>query len=1586
MLQSSLQLTAPKKREWYTLTEAKRLVGERAGSYLFTKMARPEGGLISPIVPLEEVKNYRVPARAVEEAQRLLSSPDGLSKMDQEVSNFRQSRLIVGSNVRRQRFGVETRPEKTGPRIQTTSQDPLAGPEGSLEEQAKKARGKTPGFGRYNVPEKSVFKQGMEGLDRLSQMLPTFTPQDALAKSLLTETVKLPLSALDHFREANKVDMRTASPDEQKYALSRIALGAIDVGLIDAPAYALTSKGFKSLVAKGALESGDKELKKAALTALKTDDSLVEGWLDGFRHGKTLDEKAAKEGVGLSFRRPDVPKVEFRPSKGTPTEQARSRMGAAREAQKAATEQPGYSFSPASKVPEVEANVGAATTPQAPPVSKASPAETPDVEWAKGVRAAKDLGNANVPQKALNQADAILAKTGNAPLERKVEKVTKDGLRDFYATRKPVKGDTWIAKNGVRVEIVSEAKQTPTGSWAFDYNVSGNKSGRIGTVSVASPKWAEPSKVQEAAEKVIKSEDVPISPDDLTTARTRYNKGDINDALSVAAVTSKKRNVTQYVVARSDGYRIVGESLFNAMPGDKYYRVSPSERGALIEQVTAASAVSPPVPQGSLPKGSLSDLQTVSDDAYKSAIESGSSIKEARVEAMGAAYKKAGRTDLDFDGIAARSRQKFEDAAPSKIAKALEGASAERQSAYEKMQAARKAQKSAPKKPSSKLTRGGVQGEPLLPEELDYFKAWAKEKGLQGAKAVEDFLVHVKETGEDVAYWARGLASEKGARGLFGKERPFESGKTPSTPPASPKGGGQAASPATNKGLTGLKQGGLKTTQGQAPQARSVTAPRQYGQASPQSKPTAKSEDVFGLASRFEKEGVGPKGSHFVRAEELAEKGKALLNEKPDRIKTVYSKAERRMALTPEDGALAAARGRQIENRTSELVDELQNGLDDISASEAQAELDELALEMEKVLTVGDALQRTFHQTGMALQVAFRPSFERASLMARAKAANFGDELSMFERSRLEGRISALEAENKALISEKAKIESNLKKPLGGMRSTDTKVRRKALSEGILSDLGLGGKPLEKGFASKQAGAVNIPEGSWQKVNSKMTQLAKIHIADGATELDDIVSRIKKDVPLLSEEDILGFLSGGYRQRRLAADTEKLAINDQLRKIRASAEFKRKTRLQKAATLVGDALVSTQRAMQSGLDISAPFLQGFPGLVVSPSSWAKSWVPGVKPFFKGTKGALAEQAKLEADAAFKFSKSRVAYTEVGGALTKQEETFQGNWIEVVRDLKVPIEGDGLLRRGIRGTGVPGVTQYAEAIGRSNEGFVAFLNKLRLDLFKKFVAGRYDDADVLDDAGRLTNILTGRGDGRMAQALSNKAFAVMFYAPRFMLSTFQNAALPLLLPTFKSSRGKAEAMKAWSKQVSAIVGGLYLYKQFGGEAETDPRSQNYGQVTLPNGSQVNLFKKVTDPVRFFSRQVGGSFNAKGDYKAPSFYNNTFLLGSYLSGKAAPVSRTGFMLATGERFDDKQGKSVDFDPKDKEQMKEVAKDLLIPISWQNALQSEGDESAIAMALFGIDNKPTEKAEKPAPSVPWRGERASSGLKKLKPIGTD
>lgn len=342
-------------RKYLTFTEAKRLFGERAGdvsSFLFTRLEDPvTGRRIDPIEPRANLGNLRVSQKAVNEAQELLRDPQGLEKIGLAVTDFRTARSQIGGVERLKRAGMAsgkaTEPQKYTPRTfgqRMTAADPLAqlgglkSPEEQAEGVTRELRPRDP----FAVKDReSVFAQGAraveKGVSKASldiAKLAKYVPGPIGAGAALTEQTggtvqgsiaRLPLDILEEFRKAN-------TEDDPHKALAYLGQGALDAGLLDAAAFALPAKLFKSKLLEKALASPDKAFKQAALKVSKLPDEQVESAIKSFQPGEkpglfggepkpkveTAETLAKKEGIGLSFRapkveEPKVPGVTFRP-------------------------------------------------------------------------------------------------------------------------------------------------------------------------------------------------------------------------------------------------------------------------------------------------------------------------------------------------------------------------------------------------------------------------------------------------------------------------------------------------------------------------------------------------------------------------------------------------------------------------------------------------------------------------------------------------------------------------------------------------------------------------------------------------------------------------------------------------------------------------------------------------------------------------------------------------------------------------------------------------------------------------------------------------------------------------------------------------------------------------------------------------------------------------------------------------------------------------------------------------------------------------------------------------------------------------
>jgi hypothetical protein len=109
-----------------------------------------------------------------------------------------------------------------------------------------------------------------------------------------------------------------------------------------------------------------------------------------------------------------------------------------------------------------------------------------DVEWARGVRAARDLGGQTVPIQAVNKAEAILKRAGEMPSHRKVATIKAEVLTKFYSENQAVVGDTWETPTGT-MEITKHIA-APDGKTQVNYDWRPKKgAGRSGLVYIDKP-------------------------------------------------------------------------------------------------------------------------------------------------------------------------------------------------------------------------------------------------------------------------------------------------------------------------------------------------------------------------------------------------------------------------------------------------------------------------------------------------------------------------------------------------------------------------------------------------------------------------------------------------------------------------------------------------------------------------------------------------------------------------------------------------------------------------------------------------------------------------------------------------------------------------------------------------------------------------------------------------------------------------------------------------------------------------------------------------------------------------------------------
>ena len=148
--------------------------------------------------------------------------------------------------------------------------------------------------------------------------------------------------------------------------------------------------------------------------------------------------------------------------------------------------------------------------------------------------------------------------------------------------------------------------------------------------------------------------------------------------------------------------------------------------------------------------------------------------------------------------------------------------------------------------------------------------------------------------------------------------------------------------------------------------------------------------------------------------------------------------------------------------------------------------------------------------------------------------------------------------------------------------------------------------------------------------------------------------------------------------------------------------------------------------------------------------------------------------------------------------------------------------------------------FGRLVRMSNRAYVAFLNKLRIDVYKKWrkeanrkaiKEGREGASeDELRGIARSINILSGRGElGRFTDAAM--LLNLPFFSPRFAISRFQ---LPVAIIGAGSNETRKAVLRNVMSYMAFMTTALGVAEAAGvGTIEKDPRSADFGKLRIGN---------------------------------------------------------------------------------------------------------------------------------------------------------
>jgi hypothetical protein len=412
-----------------------------------------------------------------------------------------------------------------------------------------------------------------------------------------------------------------------------------------------------------------------------------------------------------------------------------------------------------------------------------------------------------------------------------------------------------------------------------------------------------------------------------------------------------------------------------------------------------------------------------------------------------------------------------------------------------------------------------------------------------------------------------------------------------------------------------------------------------------------------------------------------------------------------------------------------------------------------------------------------------------------------------------------------------------------------------------------------------------------KKRNQKSEQQIKERIANGQFEKEikmSIFDRedVKKNYPML-------------RKDALDAITKKEEAQHEFDLALFNDEMKRRKWYQKAGGFAGK-LIHTSKAVMSGIDDSATFVQNGLAILANPKIGAKAFINHAKDAFSNERfkrelTALHQRPDWEI-----IKKSGLEIVEPHSAASKQvEEAFEQNLLAKLE--------------------IKGVKPWDYTGGIFERAFTSMGNNMRLLLFEKRMEALKDAKMTFEshpqefkDAARVINELTGRGKLPVGLAQASPYITPFIWAPRMLASTLNT----LGVGEVRALGGKGYyqnltpmqrrfALAQLGKGVGIGVAVMGAAALGGARVDYDPRSVTFGDVIIGD-HHYNVFGRYTPIVKVLV-QAGMGTRIKGggqeqDLDSGKFgaKNRADVVYGFFRGKTTPAVGTALNLMEGRNY--------------------------------------------------------------------------------------
>lgn len=352
-------------------------------------------------------------------------------------------------------------------------------------------------------------------------------------------------------------------------------------------------------------------------------------------------------------------------------------------------------------------------------------------------------------------------------------------------------------------------------------------------------------------------------------------------------------------------------------------------------------------------------------------------------------------------------------------------------------------------------------------------------------------------------------------------------------------------------------------------------------------------------------------------------------------------------------------------------------------------------------------------------------------------------------------------------------------------------------------------------------------------------------------------------------------------------------------------EFAKKSKWKKGIKYTGD-VIHTSKAVLSGIDDSASFVQNWLFILTNPKSGGQAWLDHWKDAFspKRFKRELAALHNSNDWDIIKESELDVLEPQ-SMAEGKAEEVFERN---LLAKIKLTI-GDKEIK------------PWEQTGGIFERAFTSLGNNLRVNLFRSRMRELLKEGKTFQShkeeykaAARAINEMTGRGKMAPEVEQISPYLTPVIWAPKMISSTLNLLGVSDIAATLVGRKGFYRQLTPGQRTFVAIemargvsLGVLIMSaaSMGGAEVDYDPRSVTFGNIKSGNKSY-NVFGRFASVVKTIvqfglrERHKPGGKVEKYDTGEYGSKNSWELVGGFARGKMTPFAGVLYDLKAGKKY--------------------------------------------------------------------------------------